>query len=193
MWFPAVILLSLAGHAAVAQEQKPLGVALHHDDTTPQLGTCEQTYGKGWVQCGSKSNAHCYNPSLGQSCCEIDSGFCDRGAYCAPVAGYCCLNSEDVAACARNAGFELPATSTAAVERPSTGAFTSTAQYIGKTLGSSSVEFEPSTEIPTRQANADSTSTNSLTVQISGARTERRTLAWTGFGICAVGLFMFSC
>ncbi|KAI8961863.1 hypothetical protein F5Y11DRAFT_348074 [Daldinia sp. FL1419] len=37
-----------------------------------------------------------------------DNGFCDSGKYCAPVAGYCCLEGEDLETCARNAGFTLP-------------------------------------------------------------------------------------
>ncbi|KAI1734237.1 hypothetical protein F4680DRAFT_358205 [Xylaria scruposa] len=72
-----------------------------------QLMSCESTYGSGSTPCGGPESTQCYNPSMGQTCCQ-DSGYCDSGSYCAPVAGYCCLNGEDLATCARNAGFDLP-------------------------------------------------------------------------------------
>ncbi|KAI0394018.1 hypothetical protein F5Y17DRAFT_277199 [Xylariaceae sp. FL0594] len=75
-------------------------------EATP--ATCEQTYGNGSVACGGSDSDMCYNPTLGQTCCELDKGFCSGGSYCAPVAGYCCLQSEDLETCARNAGFDLP-------------------------------------------------------------------------------------
>ncbi|KAI0863088.1 hypothetical protein F4860DRAFT_522644 [Xylaria cubensis] len=72
-----------------------------------QLMSCEYTYGNGSIPCGGPESTWCYNPGLGQTCCQ-DSGFCDTGSYCAPVAGYCCLEDEDLATCAKNAGFDLP-------------------------------------------------------------------------------------
>ncbi|KAI0974531.1 hypothetical protein F4678DRAFT_458493 [Xylaria arbuscula] len=73
-----------------------------------QLMTCDQTYGNGSIPCGEPQTAWCYNPDLGQTCCHLDGGFCTGGNYCAPVAGYCCLEGEDLATCATRAGFELP-------------------------------------------------------------------------------------
>ncbi|KAI1420622.1 hypothetical protein F5Y12DRAFT_719378 [Xylaria sp. FL1777] len=73
-----------------------------------QLATCDQTYGNGSIPCGGLESTWCFNPNLGQTCCQLDGGFCNDGSYCAPVAGYCCLEDEDVAACAERAGFDLP-------------------------------------------------------------------------------------
>ncbi|KAI2602010.1 hypothetical protein GGR54DRAFT_556232 [Hypoxylon sp. NC1633] len=85
-----------------------------------QTTTCDQTYGAGAQLCGDSGSAFCFNPSLGQSCCATDSGFCDAGKYCAPVAGYCCLEGEDLATCAQNAGFALPnsASNTSSTDDP---------------------------------------------------------------------------
>lgn len=44
-----------------------------------------------------------------QSCCQTDFGFCGAGTYCAPVAGFCCLDGEDLVTCATKGGFTLPA------------------------------------------------------------------------------------
>ncbi|KAI0120293.1 hypothetical protein F4776DRAFT_633596 [Hypoxylon sp. NC0597] len=73
-----------------------------------ETASCEQTYGNGSQPCGGPESTFCFNPSNGQSCCATDSGFCGAGKYCAPVAGYCCHEGEDLATCARNAGFALP-------------------------------------------------------------------------------------
>ncbi|KAI0540773.1 hypothetical protein GGR58DRAFT_511492 [Xylaria digitata] len=73
-----------------------------------QLMTCDQIYGNGSIPCGGSDSTWCYNPNLGQTCCPLDSGFCNSGSYCAPVAGYCCFEDEDLATCAERAGFDLP-------------------------------------------------------------------------------------
>ncbi|KAI1757294.1 hypothetical protein F4782DRAFT_526053 [Xylaria castorea] len=85
-----------------------------------QLMTCEHTYGNGSLPCGGPESTWCFNPGLGQTCCQ-DSGFCDSGSYCAPVAGYCCLKDEDLATCAKHAGFDIPSS---AIEHTTTGAST---------------------------------------------------------------------
>lgn len=74
-----------------------------------------------------------------QTCCATDSGFCDAGRYCAPVAGFCCLEGEDLETCAKNAGFELPiSVSNATATATATG--TSTYPAI---LGTSEVTTVP--------------------------------------------------
>ncbi|KAK4129335.1 hypothetical protein N657DRAFT_676975 [Parathielavia appendiculata] len=75
---------------------------------TKQYMSCEQTYGKGWETCGAPNSRSCYSPALGHSCCDVDNNYCGKGTWCAPVAGYCCSDSETLEACARNAGFEIP-------------------------------------------------------------------------------------
>jgi len=75
-----------------------------------QLLSCEETYGQGSINCGAST--FCFNPALGQSCCLVDFGYCEKGSYCAPVAGYCCMEGESLQDCAKIAGFDLPKTVT---------------------------------------------------------------------------------
>ncbi|KAI0843025.1 hypothetical protein F5Y06DRAFT_292013 [Hypoxylon sp. FL0890] len=110
--------------------------------------TCEQTYGNGSQPCGGAESTFCFNPSNGQSCCATDSGFCGSGKYCAPVAGYCCLEGEDLATCAQNAGFTLPGSSsnTSSVDSPDTAQSTA---VTGPTL--TVVPFLKESSVPTTE------------------------------------------
>ncbi|KAI1645712.1 uncharacterized protein F4817DRAFT_167550 [Daldinia loculata] len=99
------LLLLCCGLLVSAQEKHAGTSVVRHKRET---GTCEQTYGEGSQSCGGSGSTYCFNPKIGQSCCSADKGFCDSGKYCAPVAGYCCLEGEDLETCARNAGFTLP-------------------------------------------------------------------------------------
>ncbi|KAI0116833.1 hypothetical protein F4814DRAFT_263188 [Daldinia grandis] len=100
-----LLLLLSCGLLVSAQEKHASIPIMHHKRET---GTCEQTYGESSQSCGGSGSTYCFNPKMGQSCCSTDNGFCDSGKYCAPVAGYCCLEGEDLETCARNAGFTLP-------------------------------------------------------------------------------------
>ncbi|TRX96773.1 hypothetical protein FHL15_002439 [Xylaria flabelliformis] len=60
-----------------------------------QLMSCEYTYGNGSIPCGGPESTWCYNPGLGQD--------------------------EDLATCAKNAGFDLPSS---AVEHTATSTST---------------------------------------------------------------------
>ncbi|KAI1083300.1 hypothetical protein F5B20DRAFT_577682 [Whalleya microplaca] len=104
--FVSLLLLSPSIGLFVFANEKyaPVSVIQHKR----QAATCETTYGAGSKQCGGSDSTFCYNPDQGQTCCAKDSGFCDAGKYCAPVAGYCCHEGEDLATCAKNAGFVLP-------------------------------------------------------------------------------------
>ncbi|KAK3693550.1 hypothetical protein B0T22DRAFT_436720 [Podospora appendiculata] len=106
------IIVSLACSALIAHaaDQKLLGhLVSSGSNSRDQLKSCEETYGPGSMQCGDEeSRTSCYNPSIGQTCCKADNSYCGAGKYCAPVAGYCCNNDEDIATCARVAGFERP-------------------------------------------------------------------------------------
>ncbi|KAI1863875.1 uncharacterized protein JN550_009373 [Neoarthrinium moseri] len=101
----------------------PLPAAIIHKR---QLLTCNQTYGGDSQVCGGVDSTFCYSPSAGHTCCP-DKGYCERGSYCAPVAGFCCaevgvvrcpeylmvltkLQGEDLGTCAQNAGFTIPGT-----------------------------------------------------------------------------------
>ncbi|KAK3898860.1 hypothetical protein C8A05DRAFT_18621 [Staphylotrichum tortipilum] len=89
------------------RQQKPLGYFKQLSSISRQYLSCEETYGGGWETCGDQNSELCYSPALGHSCCEVDNSHCGKDTWCAPVAGYCCLHSEDLDTCARNAGFEL--------------------------------------------------------------------------------------
>ncbi|KAK4181023.1 hypothetical protein QBC36DRAFT_342407 [Triangularia setosa] len=102
IWSLCLAAGALAG--SQQQDQKHLG----HTPTTPksqQFMSCKRTYGPGWETCGNETTSRfCYSSEQGQSCCAVDNGYCERGTWCAPVAGYCCLDGEDLETCARNAG-----------------------------------------------------------------------------------------
>ncbi|TVY59643.1 hypothetical protein LSUE1_G008202, partial [Lachnellula suecica] len=91
-----------------------------HDQLAPRslkraYLTCEQTYGGGSTTCGDPSTSHfCYDPTIGDTCCLLDDGYCKIGDFCAPVTGYCCHDTEDPATCATRLGFALPSSSSSA-------------------------------------------------------------------------------
>ncbi|KAI2470011.1 hypothetical protein F4781DRAFT_430748 [Annulohypoxylon bovei var. microspora] len=101
----SLMLLAWFGLFALAQEKHVHISVVHKREAV----SCEQAYGNGSQPCGGPESTYCFNPSSGQTCCAADNGFCDAGKYCAPVGGYCCFEGEDLATCARNAGFTLPA------------------------------------------------------------------------------------
>ncbi|PVH88393.1 hypothetical protein DL98DRAFT_509099 [Cadophora sp. DSE1049] len=72
------------------------------------LLTCLETYGGGSVTCGGADSLYCYDPALGETCCEMDNGYCKAGDFCAPVAGFCCTIGEDPETCAARLDFTLP-------------------------------------------------------------------------------------
>ncbi|KAK8138437.1 hypothetical protein PG984_001817 [Apiospora sp. TS-2023a] len=99
------VMQSIGGLVAAMEKYAPLpNVTLHQRQVTG----CEETYGTGAQFCGGASSRFCFKPNLGQTCCP-DNGYCDKGFYCAPVVKYCCAEGEDLATCARNAGFVHPA------------------------------------------------------------------------------------
>ncbi|KAI0385845.1 hypothetical protein F5Y04DRAFT_276368 [Hypomontagnella monticulosa] len=101
----SLVLVLYCGLLVSAREQYArISFSLQKRETA----SCEQTYGAGSQPCGEAASMFCFNPNLGQSCCATDSGFCGEGKYCAPVAGYCCLEGEDIETCAQNAGFAVP-------------------------------------------------------------------------------------
>ncbi|GAW18229.1 hypothetical protein ANO14919_077030 [Xylariales sp. No.14919] len=101
------LLFLLAAFESLAQATEGYSL-LPKPSRRRQSTTCDQTYGNGSIPCGGLDSPWCYNPNLGQTCCPLDSGFCNDGSYCAPVAGYCCFEDEDLASCAQRAGFDLP-------------------------------------------------------------------------------------
>lgn len=71
--------------------------------------TCAQTYGGGSITCGDINSLYCYDPTLGETCCLLDEGYCKAGDFCAAVAGFCCHDGEDPLTCAIRQSFTLPA------------------------------------------------------------------------------------
>ncbi|KAK4202432.1 hypothetical protein QBC40DRAFT_294700 [Triangularia verruculosa] len=162
------LALGLAGVVlAGGRDQKPLA---HTSPTPPksqQLMSCERTYGPGWETCGDEmSSRFCYSPEQGQSCCAVDNGYCEKGTWCAPVAGYCCLDGEDLETCARNAGFELP--------------------------GSESSSL-PSLKRSARPSDGGEVVVVRTTQESVARRRDQWTLTGMGLGIGVVGIFMLSC
>ncbi|KAK0731204.1 hypothetical protein B0H67DRAFT_63749 [Lasiosphaeris hirsuta] len=192
-WYSFIAPLAGGALLASSAEQKPLGGRLP-PNVKRQFMSCEETYGQGWIPCGNENSTFCYGPNHGQSCCDVDNGYCDAGTHCAPVAGYCCIDGEDLEICAKNAGFELPAgyiIPVASVDEVATS-----------TRGDDTTRLSGTRlDTPTLDANSSSagqtipsiTSSGGVYIQVSVARKEQWTLAWMGAGIGAVGLFMFSC
>ncbi|KAH6634050.1 hypothetical protein B0J18DRAFT_6988 [Chaetomium sp. MPI-SDFR-AT-0129] len=110
----AVVYFLAAGGALCAAVLGGEGKKTSLGRLTEKLGTmreyrsCEETYGMGWATCGGSNSGSCYSPALGHSCCDVDNRYCRKGTWCAPVAGYCCLDNEDLVTCARNARFKPP-------------------------------------------------------------------------------------
>ncbi|CZT03456.1 hypothetical protein WAI453_012326 [Rhynchosporium graminicola] len=71
------------------------------------LLSCLETYGGGSVTCGGADSLFCYDPSLGDTCCSMDNGYCKAGGFCAPVAGFCCTNGEYPGTCVAGLNFAL--------------------------------------------------------------------------------------
>ncbi|KAB8302467.1 hypothetical protein EYC80_005873 [Monilinia laxa] len=77
--------------------------ALHHNKALHlnkrDFLTCEQTYGGGSIPCGGGDSKYCYDPTIGESCCMQDYGYCGIGDVCAPIEGYCCHENENTQIC----------------------------------------------------------------------------------------------
>ncbi|KAI1127710.1 hypothetical protein F5Y10DRAFT_265860 [Nemania abortiva] len=118
-----LLLLPALGLAAQATESY---ARLSGSSRKRQAQTCGETYGTGSIPCGGQDSTWCFNPDIGQTCCPLDRGFCSSGSYCAPVAGYCCFEGEDLVTCARNAGFDLPPSGIDHITTPDSSIATST-------------------------------------------------------------------
>ncbi|KAK0662063.1 hypothetical protein QBC41DRAFT_307224 [Cercophora samala] len=162
-------LVLAGGNSQQQQDQKPLAHTQTETATAPpqsqQFMSCERTYGLGWETCGDEATSRfCYSPEQGQSCCAVDNGYCEKGTWCAPVAGYCCLDGEDLESCAQNAGFELPG---------------SESHYLPSLKRS--VDWLGDRDAVVQEA------------QISVAAKKRNQWTLVGMGLGVVGLFMLSC
>ncbi|KAK4136777.1 hypothetical protein BT67DRAFT_190634 [Trichocladium antarcticum] len=184
---------ALAEQQQQQQQQKPLGRLTQLLTGTRQRLSCEATYSAGWEKCGDRNSIFCYDPTSGQSCCAVDDSHCDKGTWCAPVAGYCCLDSEDLAACAKNAGFkltdimsvgDLPMAATPKSASPGTQPQEPVAMLSNR----------PDLEISSPPTGTRSNPHLTPHVQVSTAgREEQRTRTRMALGIGVVGLFMLFC
>ncbi|KAI1504433.1 hypothetical protein F5X99DRAFT_406151 [Biscogniauxia marginata] len=195
------LLLSFIGVPVLARENyAPVFTPGHKR----QLMTCEQTYGPSSLQCGGTDSRFCFDPSVGQTCCEKDSGYCKQGTYCAPVAGFCCIEGEDLSTCAQNAGFDLPnsASASAAMAPSTTSVPTVNRPVLTVTpfLHASSVPVAVQAEAPGCNFTAPaqptlpaqtlvSNKTISPFVQVSVAVKGDQTLLGSLMIICIVGIF----
>ncbi|KAH8890812.1 hypothetical protein GQ53DRAFT_158361 [Thozetella sp. PMI_491] len=183
-----------------------------------QWKSCEETDGPESIRCGGRDSAFCYNPSHGQSCCEIDHGYCEKGRSCAPVAGYCCIEGEDPETCAKHSGFSVSAVSK---DRNANGTLPRPLRPIlnmppaFRALEAENVLKGPEPVIPQTAASgtippgdgsmhsglqnvlADSVppvpNANGPQIQVSVAKKEQWRLLLMGVAIGAVGIFMSSC
>ncbi|KAK0631856.1 hypothetical protein B0T14DRAFT_13565 [Immersiella caudata] len=189
--FVAVLLaVGALTSPAMGAEQKHLGGIPPHV-LRRQFISCQETYDESWIPCGDERSPFCYSPALGQSCCKTDNGYCDVGTHCAPLAGHCCLDHEDLASCAMNAGFELPS---GALVTPA-GGFRepANAQAPFRTGESNNSRTLVTNSSSTNRTTPGTSDSKSPYIQVSVARQHRGTLAWMAAGMGAVGLFMFSC
>ncbi|KUJ22488.1 uncharacterized protein LY89DRAFT_300658 [Mollisia scopiformis] len=97
-----------ATFATLAMAESTAHRSLHQSKIKRGFLTCEQTYGGGSITCGAVDSHYCYNPTVGESCCPLDDGYCGKGDFCAPVAGYCCHDTESPGVCAARLSFTLP-------------------------------------------------------------------------------------
>ncbi|KAH7346140.1 hypothetical protein BKA65DRAFT_501860 [Rhexocercosporidium sp. MPI-PUGE-AT-0058] len=104
----AIYLPALFATGTFAAQFFKLGAAssLQKRLTCGTGNTCQEACGGGAIQCGT-SGSHCYDPTLGETCCLADEHYCLKDQFCAPVVGYCCDNGEDAATCAVRQGFTL--------------------------------------------------------------------------------------
>ncbi|KAF2402881.1 hypothetical protein EJ06DRAFT_527862, partial [Trichodelitschia bisporula] len=75
---------------------------------TAQGDTCAEAFGTGYITCREitpSRNRLCYNPDLGQTCCESEWA-CPSGSFCF-LSPFCCPEGQDPKTCAANNGFSL--------------------------------------------------------------------------------------
>ncbi|KAG5926267.1 hypothetical protein E4U42_003483 [Claviceps africana] len=127
--------------------------------------TCAEACGAGFDQCpgGQPDIAHCFNPTVGQSCCTDNSGnSCDAGFYCTHDARkqtWCCPHELDLAACA--AAFKVDGL-VAATAKPAPTT-TSTTSTTSSATPSSTAHLTTTTHHLTTTSTSTSTTTTTTT------------------------------
>ncbi|KAJ6444571.1 prp 4 CRoW domain-containing protein [Purpureocillium lavendulum] len=193
-----VLAASIAGAAASPQKGQPYRLAvmnvadqsLQRRDTigyvpeTTKCGTgntCAEACGAGFAQCPSGDNvAHCFNPTVGDSCCTDNSGnSCAKGFYCthdSKKQTWCCPDSMDLAACA------AAYTVTGVLEQARSTTAPSTTSTPPPKTTSTSTSTKPSTTstTPTTTSVPVVTETKQQNTTICPASSSGYTTAWTG-------------
>ncbi|KAE8452184.1 hypothetical protein EG329_001651 [Mollisiaceae sp. DMI_Dod_QoI] len=118
--------------------------SIYHSKLKRDFLTCQETYGGGSTTCGPVGSHFCYDPTVGESCCPLDDGYCGAGDFCAPVAGYCCHNTETPGVCAKRLNFIIIPSSGASsfpVAPAKTSAATSTSTLPALELTTSTIQI----------------------------------------------------
>jgi len=137
--------------------------------------TCEEAWGAGFISCGTGNE--CYNPDLGESCCETTYA-CSTGSFCL-TDGWCCPDGIDPETCAKNNGVTWPIASKAvappsssATPTPATPATPATPDYTPEyappaysSAAYSSAAYSPAYEAPVTTTYA--TSVGTITIRPS--------------------------
>jgi hypothetical protein len=131
--------------------------------TTAEGSTCADAFGAGYLTCreaSGTSNRLCYNPSIGQTCCE-SSWACPMDSFCL-ISGSCCPNGTEAAACAS----ALASSATSQTVVPTLSSLTS-ASVTGGSSGN--VEVKP-TGTATSAGAQSSKTPNAAAPEVKGIR-----------------------
>ncbi|KAG4439883.1 hypothetical protein IFR05_004659 [Cadophora sp. M221] len=142
------------------------------------LLTCLETYGGGSITCGGVDSLFCYDPTLGETCCAMDNGYCKAGDFCAPVAGFCCTIGEDPETCAIRLDYTLPSSFSIAMptslststSSSSAGLTNPATERAPATTSTSTIQISLASVTPAKtlvQAAASTLDTNGMTPQFT--------------------------
>jgi len=145
---------------------------------------CPSSCGADTVQCASNDDElHCYEPSLGETCCPDGSGnACDQGYYCTDNSDgtWCCPNGLDLTSCAALYSLTGALTSEATVAPTSSLAPTSPASVsvsVSATPSSGTVSVSTT---PKSSSSSSTTPTASPTQVSNGTTTTTTAAQFTG-------------
>ncbi|KAF7913853.1 uncharacterized protein EAF01_000259 [Botrytis porri] len=139
--------------------------ALHHNKALHpnkrDFLSCEQTWGEGSIPCGGSDSKYCYDPTIGETCCMQDYGYCGIGDVCASIAGYCCHKDENEKICMLRLGIRTPEDSTPDPDSHSNSDSDSEDAESGLTSVASSSSASQSQSQSTTDTKSDDESTDS--------------------------------
>ncbi|KAH8659027.1 hypothetical protein BGZ61DRAFT_486035 [Ilyonectria robusta] len=145
----ALVVVGLASASPRSAEMSPAFRPLERAavgvvDRQLHYQACDVTYGQGYINCVSE--AHCYNPGMGQVCCS-NGWHCDAGTYC--IDGFrCCPDGYSLSKCQATASLSV-------IAPPATG--------------EASMSTSPPKAAPTPAPNATITTTTPLPTHVTTA------------------------